>query len=35
LAAYRDEVGETPKILNHHNIESHLLKRRIDFETNR
>jgi len=34
LAAYRDEVGEVPKILNHHNIESHLLKRRIAFEAN-
>lgn len=34
LAAYRDEVGATPKILNHHNIESHLLKRRTLFEKN-
>lgn len=34
LAAYREEVGETPKILNHHNIESHLLKRRTLFEKN-
>ena len=34
LAAYRDCVGSTPKILNHHNIESHLLRRRIDFEPN-
>ena len=34
LAAYRDEVGNTPKILNHHNIESHLLKRRTLFEKN-
>lgn len=34
LAAYRNEVGCTPKILNHHNIESHLLKRRTLFEKN-
>lgn len=34
LAAYREEVGGTPKILNHHNIESHLLKRRTLFEKN-
>lgn len=34
LATYRDEVGRTPKILNHHNIESHLLKRRTLFEKN-
>jgi len=34
LAAYRNEVGQTPKILNHHNIESHLLKRRTLFEKN-
>lgn len=34
LAAYRDDVGSVPKILNHHNIESHLLKRRIAFESN-
>lgn len=34
LAAYRDEVGQIPKILNHHNIESHLLKRRTLFEKN-
>ena len=34
LAAYRGEVGSTPKILNHHNIESHLLKRRTLFEKN-
>lgn len=32
LAAYRNDVGSVPKILNHHNIESHLLKRRIAFE---
>lgn len=34
LAAYRDDVGSVPRILNHHNIESHLLKRRIAFEPN-
>lgn len=34
LAAYRQDVGNTPKILNHHNIESHLLKRRTHFEKN-
>lgn len=34
LAAYRDVVGRLPRILNHHNIESHLLKRRTAFETN-
>jgi glycosyltransferase involved in cell wall biosynthesis len=34
LAAYRNEVGGIPKILNHHNIESHLLKRRTLFEKN-
>jgi len=34
LAAYRGEVGNIPSILNHHNIESHLLRRRIDFERN-
>jgi len=34
LAAYRDEVQDLPKILNHHNIESHLLKRRTMFEKN-
>jgi polysaccharide biosynthesis protein PslH len=34
LAAYRNDVGPVPKILNHHNIESHLLKRRIAFEPN-
>jgi polysaccharide biosynthesis protein PslH len=34
LATYRQYVGNTPKILNHHNIESHLLKRRTQFEKN-
>ena len=34
LAAYRDDVGKVPRILNHHNIESHLLKRRVAFERN-
>jgi glycosyltransferase involved in cell wall biosynthesis len=34
LAAYRDDVGQVPRILNHHNIESHLLKRRVAFERN-
>lgn len=34
LAAYRDEVQGLPKILNHHNIESHLFKRRIMYEAN-
>lgn len=33
LAAYRDDVGAVPKILNHHNMESHLLRRRVEFET--
>jgi sugar transferase (PEP-CTERM/EpsH1 system associated) len=34
LAAYHDELREIPKILNHHNIESHLLIRRTLFEKN-
>ena len=34
LAAYRHDVGHIPTILNHHNIESHLLKRRTLFEKN-
>ena len=34
LAAYRDEVQGLPKILNHHNIESHLFKRRTMYEKN-
>lgn len=34
LATYRNDVGAIPKILNHHNIESHLLKRRTQFEAN-
>jgi polysaccharide biosynthesis protein PslH len=34
LAAYRNDVGPLPKILNHHNIESHLFKRRTAFEKN-
>ncbi len=33
LAGYRDDVGALPKILNHHNMESHLLRRRIEFES--
>lgn len=34
LAVYSDVLNGFPKILNHHNIESHLLKRRILFERN-
>jgi glycosyltransferase involved in cell wall biosynthesis len=34
LAAYRHELGLIPTMLNHHNIESHLLKRRTMFERN-
>lgn len=34
LAAYRHDIGQIPTILNHHNIESHLLKRRTLFEKN-
>lgn len=34
LAVYRDELRGIPKILNHHNIESHLLMRRTLFERN-
>lgn len=33
LAGYREEVGSLPKILNHHNMESHLLRRRVEFES--
>jgi len=33
LAGYRGEVGSLPKILNHHNMESHLLRRRVEFES--
>ena len=34
LAPYRDVVNGCPAALNHHNIESHLLERRVDYETN-
>ena len=33
LAAYSDMAGNTPKVLNHHNIESHLFQRRAQIET--
>lgn len=33
LAPYLDEVGDTPAVLNHHNIESHMLTRRAEQET--
>ena len=35
LAPYRRLVNESPAALNHHNIESHLLERRIPYETSR
>jgi len=34
LAEYYDDAGTVPKILNHHNIESHLMKRRSYIERN-
>lgn len=34
LAAYRDDVSATARILNHHNIESQVFHRRIDVEKN-
>jgi polysaccharide biosynthesis protein PslH len=34
LAPYRDLVNGSPTALNHHNIESHLLERRVAYETN-
>jgi sugar transferase (PEP-CTERM/EpsH1 system associated) len=34
LAAYKDDTGHAVKILNHHNIESHLIDRRIAYENN-
>ena len=34
LAPYRDLVNGSPTALNHHNIESHLLERRVDYESN-
>ncbi len=34
LSVYKDDVGETVKIMNHHNIESHLIERRIEYEEN-
>ena len=34
LAAYHELAGPTPKVLNHHNIESHLLLRRTLVEEN-
>lgn len=35
LAPYRDLVNGSPAALNHHNIESHLLERRIGYERSR
>ena len=32
LAYYKNLVGDIPKILNHHNIESHLMERRATIE---
>lgn len=32
LAYYKNLVGDIPKILNHHNIESHLMERRASIE---
>jgi glycosyltransferase involved in cell wall biosynthesis len=34
LAGYRSVVGDVAKVLNHHNIESHLLQRRVAYEGN-
>jgi glycosyltransferase involved in cell wall biosynthesis len=34
LAGYRLVVGDVAKVLNHHNIESHLFQRRIAYERN-
>jgi glycosyltransferase involved in cell wall biosynthesis len=34
LVGYRNLAGNTAKVLNHHNIESHLFDRRITYETN-
>lgn len=34
LATYRNDVGNSARILNHHNIESHLLDRRTEVENN-
>ena len=34
LAPYRDLVNGSPTALNHHNIESHLLERRVEYENN-
>ena len=34
LAPYRALVNGSPTALNHHNIESHLLERRVGYETN-
>lgn len=34
LAEYRDDVGDVRSILNHHNIESHLMARRSHIEPN-
>ncbi len=34
LAPYRELLAQWPTALNHHNIESHLLERRIAYETN-
>jgi len=34
LAVYKDDTGNAVKILNHHNIESHLIDRRIAYESN-
>jgi glycosyltransferase involved in cell wall biosynthesis len=34
LAPYLSEIGDTPAVLNHHNIESHMLRRRAYGESN-
>ena len=34
LAEYRDDVGDAPRVLNHHNIESQLMERRSGIERN-
>jgi glycosyltransferase involved in cell wall biosynthesis len=34
LAEYRHDVSARATVLNHHNIESHLLRRRMDYERN-
>ncbi len=34
LAPYLADIGDVPAVLNHHNIESHMLLRRSELETN-